>query len=143
MLLGLGGPVVTSRKGNICVRLFVNSEERLTGLAAKRGKRRTDDVLKRHVGEGGYLPLCWMAWRSRRKHSESTHDLKGKSASPEELNPLLPVFSNWRRAAAGNGAQTGAGGWIIQLPGVNIFDITSSFLLKKLTSDISPTCAKA
>ena len=26
------------------------------------GKRRTDAVLKRRRDEGGYLPLCWMAW---------------------------------------------------------------------------------
>jgi len=67
MLLGLGGPVVTSRKSNICVRLFVNSEERLTSVAGERGKGRTGDVLKRHAGEGGYLPLCWMAWRFKAK----------------------------------------------------------------------------
>lgn len=40
----------------------VKSRGHLTGLAAKRGKRRTDDMLKRRVGKGGYLPLCWMAW---------------------------------------------------------------------------------
>ena len=65
MRLGLGGPVVTSplKGATSASDLSVNSGGRLTSVAGERGKRRTDDVLKRHVGEGGYLPLCWMAWR--------------------------------------------------------------------------------
>ena len=95
MLLGLGGPVVTSplKRATSASDLSVNSGGRLTSVAGERGKRRTDDVLKRHVGEGGYLPLCWMAWRFGHKQSESTHDLKGKSASPEELNSFRCPFS--------------------------------------------------
>ena len=62
-------------------------------MAGERGKGRTDDVLKRHVGEGGYLPLCWMAWRLGRKQSESTHDHGGWSASLEELNGCRCPFS--------------------------------------------------
>ena len=71
MLLGLGGPVVTSllKGATSASDPSVNSGGRLTSVAGERGKRRTDDVLKRHVGEGGYLPLCWMAWRFGQKQS--------------------------------------------------------------------------
>jgi hypothetical protein len=72
MLLGLGGPVVTSplKGATSASDPSVNSGGRLTSVAGERGKRRTDDVLKRHVGEGGYLPLCWMAWRFGHKQSD-------------------------------------------------------------------------